>query len=75
MALERLEVQFEGPVARIWLNRPDVRNAFDGLMVNELRTTLFDLRTASGCVVVGRSTAPPPAPATAREALPSQMTR
>src|SRR5688500_9059013 len=45
MALERLEVQFDGPVARIWLNRPEARNAFDGLMVTELRTTLFDMRT------------------------------
>src|SRR5207244_727240 len=28
--LERIEVQFDGPVARIWLNRPSARNAFDG---------------------------------------------
>ena len=24
-----LELQAEGPVARIWLNRPELRNAFD----------------------------------------------
>src|SRR5687767_6206339 len=52
MALERLEVQFEGPVARIWLNRPEVRNAFDGLMVTELRTTLFDMRTVDSVRVI-----------------------
>ena len=44
MKLERLEVELDGPVARVWLNRPEVRNAFDGLMVTELRKTLFDLR-------------------------------
>jgi len=41
--LERIEVEIDGAVARVWLNRPDVRNAFDGLMVTELRETLFDL--------------------------------
>ena len=52
MALERLEVQFDGPVARIWLNRPEVRNAFDGLMITELRRVLFDLRTVDAVRVV-----------------------
>jgi len=50
--LERLEVELAGPVARVWLNRPDVRNAFDGLMVTELRKTLFDLRTVDAIRVV-----------------------
>ena len=52
MQLERLELHFDGPVARIWLNRPDTRNAFDGLMVTELRKTLFDLRTVDAVRVV-----------------------
>ncbi|PYQ05687.1 MAG: enoyl-CoA hydratase [Acidobacteria bacterium] len=52
MNLERIEVQFDGPVARIWLNRPSARNAFDGLMVTELRKTLFDLRTVDTVRVV-----------------------
>ncbi len=43
MTFERLEVQVDGPVARVWLNRPEVRNAFDGLMVTELRRAVFDL--------------------------------
>jgi methylglutaconyl-CoA hydratase len=30
-------------VARVWLNRPEVRNAFDGEMVTELRTVLDEL--------------------------------
>jgi methylglutaconyl-CoA hydratase len=52
MRLERLEIEFDGPVARLWLNRPDVRNAFDGLMVSELRKTLFDLRTVDAVRVI-----------------------
>jgi methylglutaconyl-CoA hydratase len=50
--LERLEVQLDGPVARVWLNRADVRNAFDGLMVTELRKVLFDLGTVEGIRVI-----------------------
>jgi methylglutaconyl-CoA hydratase len=50
--LERLEIVFDGPVARVWLNRPRVRNAFDGLMVTELRKTLFDLRSVDAVRVV-----------------------
>lgn len=52
MALERLEVELAGPVARVWLNRPEARNAFDGLMVTELRQTLFDLRTMDAVRVI-----------------------
>lgn len=52
MALERLEVELAGPVARVWLNRPEARNAFDGLMVTELRQTLFNLRTADAVRVI-----------------------
>jgi len=50
--LERLQVEFQGPVARIWMNRPDARNAFDGLMTTELRKTLFDLRTVDSVRVI-----------------------
>lgn len=52
MALERLEVELAGSVARVWLNRPEARNAFDGLMVTELRQTLFDLRTMDAVRVI-----------------------
>jgi methylglutaconyl-CoA hydratase len=41
---ERIKVEREGPVARVWLDRPEVRNAFDGLMVTELRKALFELK-------------------------------
>jgi len=43
MSLERLEVDRDGGVARVWLNRPEVRNAFDGEMVTELRGVLDEL--------------------------------
>jgi methylglutaconyl-CoA hydratase len=52
MNLERIELILDGPVARVWLNRPDARNAFDGLMVTELRKTLFDLRSVDGVRVI-----------------------
>jgi methylglutaconyl-CoA hydratase len=52
MRLERLQVEVEKGVARVWLNRPEVRNAFDGLMVTELRKTLFDFGTEDPVRVV-----------------------
>ena len=65
MKLERLELEIDGPVARVWMNRPDARNAFDGLMVTELRKTLFDLRSVDGVRVIvlgGRGPSSAPAP-------------
>jgi methylglutaconyl-CoA hydratase len=50
--LERLQVEYDGPVARVWMNRPDLRNAFDGLMITELRRVLFDLRSVDSVRVV-----------------------
>src|SRR5438034_4091866 len=50
--LERLQVEYDGPVARIWMHRPDLRNAFDGLMITELRRVLFDLRSVDAVRVV-----------------------
>jgi methylglutaconyl-CoA hydratase len=52
MKLERLQLEREGSVARVWLNRPDARNAFDGLMVTELRKVLFDLRSVDAVRVI-----------------------
>ena len=52
MRLERIQLEIDGPVARVWLNRPDVRNAFDGLMVTELRQVLFDLGTVEAVRVI-----------------------
>jgi methylglutaconyl-CoA hydratase len=52
MQLERLEIETEGPVARVWLNRPEARNAFDGLMVTELRKTMFHILSLDAVRVV-----------------------
>jgi methylglutaconyl-CoA hydratase len=52
VSFERLELEIDGPVARVWLNRPELRNAFDGLMVSELRRVLFDLRNSDAVRVV-----------------------
>ncbi len=52
MERERLQLELDGPVARVWLNRPEARNAFDGLMVTELSQTLFDLGSRDGVRVV-----------------------
>lgn len=40
MPAERLNITIEGAVARITLNRPEVRNAFDDVLIEELTTTL-----------------------------------
>jgi enoyl-CoA hydratase/carnithine racemase len=34
---ERIEVERDGPVLRVWLNRPDKRNAHDQQMIEEVR--------------------------------------
>jgi methylglutaconyl-CoA hydratase len=57
--LKHLELETEGGVARVWLSRPRVRNAFDGRMVTELRATLDDLAASDSVRVVvlgGRGT-------------------
>lgn len=52
MNLERVELILDGPVARVWMNRPEAHNAFDGLMVTELRKVLFDLRSEDAVRVI-----------------------
>ena len=52
MKLERLELETDGGVARVWLNRPEVRNAFDGVMVTELRQVVDDLAADDSVRVV-----------------------
>jgi methylglutaconyl-CoA hydratase len=49
---QRIQMETDGPVARVWLARPEVRNAFDGLMVTELRSALFDLGVSETVRVV-----------------------
>jgi methylglutaconyl-CoA hydratase len=48
-----LDIRIDGPVARVWLNRPDVRNAFNDATIAELTETFQALgRDASLRVVV-----------------------
>lgn len=47
-----LELTIEGPVARIWLNRPDMRNAIDDVFIGELSTAFAEVEAASPVRVV-----------------------
>ena len=48
MTSRPLDVQREGPVLRVWLDRPDVRNAFNGELIAALRTTFEGLAGDAG---------------------------
>jgi methylglutaconyl-CoA hydratase len=48
----RVEVAREGPIARVWLDRPKARNAFDGPMVTELRSAIDEVSGDAGVRVV-----------------------
>lgn len=57
---ETLQVERDGRVVRLWLNRPAVRNAFNAVMVRELRKALEDVRRddeARVVVLSGRGSA------------------
>jgi methylglutaconyl-CoA hydratase len=49
---EFLDLQREGPVARVFLNRPDVRNAFNSQLIAELSTTFSALAQDASLRVV-----------------------
>ena len=36
MSFSTLQLEIDGPVARIWLDRPELRNAFDEVVIREL---------------------------------------
>ena len=46
-----LQIERDGPVARVWLNRPDVRNAFNEEVIAEL-THAFDALSADAALRV-----------------------
>jgi methylglutaconyl-CoA hydratase len=52
MAVARVEVERSGPVARLWLDRPEIRNAFDGAMVRALHEAVSNLSTRDDVRVV-----------------------
>lgn len=43
MTFQRLALRIEGRIATVSLNRPDMRNAFDPVMISELRKAFEDL--------------------------------
>ncbi|MCJ7612911.1 MAG: enoyl-CoA hydratase/isomerase family protein [Candidatus Aminicenantes bacterium] len=51
-AYETIRVDRDGPVARLWLNRPDVHNAFNAVMIRELRSAVRALGTDGSVRVV-----------------------
>lgn len=50
-----LELHLDGPVARIWLNRPEMRNAIDDVFIRELGEAFAQAEAAPGvrAVVLG----------------------
>jgi methylglutaconyl-CoA hydratase len=52
---DTLQIEREGLVARVWLNRPDVRNAFNEGVITELRSTFDSLGadTSLRAIVLG----------------------
>lgn len=52
MTYQTLEVQRDGPVLHLRLNRPEVRNAFNGTVVEELAAAFAAAGDDSGCRVV-----------------------
>lgn len=53
-----VRIERTGPVARVWLDRPEVRNALDGTLIRELAATFSELgATDSGvrAIVLGGS--------------------
>ena len=45
MDFERIEIERDGPVLRVWLNRPDKRNAHDQQMITEVGDLFLSLST------------------------------
>ncbi len=52
MSYETLSLEKEGNVARVWLNRPERRNALSGLALEEIRAVFEELQTSFETTVV-----------------------
>ncbi len=50
--MQTLRLDIDGPVTRVWLNRPDVRNAFNAVLITELRQTFEGLSEKTRIVVL-----------------------
>jgi len=53
----KLKISTEGAVARIWLDQPDTRNAFDDIVIGELTQAFLDAGAAPQvkAIVLGAS--------------------
>ena len=51
--MSALRVSRDGPIARVTLNRPEVRNAFDASLIAQLRTTFEELAQESPTALRG----------------------
>jgi len=57
---QTIRLEFLGSIARLTLNRPEIRNAFDDLMISELLQALADLslrKDVRGLVITGEGSA------------------
>ena len=52
-----LRIERSGPVGRVWLNRPDIRNALNGALIRELAAAFADFAADDGvrAIVLGGS--------------------
>ncbi len=52
MGFQTIDVEIKNKVGWVWLNRPDVRNAFDEVMIDELRMAIDQLGSESQVRIV-----------------------
>jgi methylglutaconyl-CoA hydratase len=50
--MDVLEIERKGPAAWLWLNRPELRNALNDLVLNSISNSLRDLEKDDSCRVV-----------------------
>ena len=43
-----LRIERSGPVGRVWLDRPDVRNALNGVLIRDLAAAFADFAADGG---------------------------
>ena len=48
MTFTKLKLDIEGAIARIWLDQPDTRNAFDDVVIAELTQAFVEAGVATG---------------------------
>ena len=74
MTLQTLSIERNGPTAWVWMNRPDVHNAFDETLIAELTDTITALDAEPGVrALVLISSEPPRCRANALAARPSRV--